>query len=119
VNDLKKDLTEALKNATHIRGLKDNEHVTIVVQGTGSERLVRRRNIGKKGEAGEDVFAFAFPAPGAGPRSMMTLRAKKSDIDAFAKGKLELDDFGKKVSSAVYQTPGSNAGGATEVRLRQ
>jgi hypothetical protein len=118
VDDLKKDLAEALKNATHIRGLKDNEHVTIVVQGTGSERLMRRRNIGKKGEVGEDVFAFAFPAPGAGPRSVMTLRAKKSDIDAFAKGKTELDDFRKKIAVAVYQTPGSNNAGVSEIRLR-
>ena len=32
----------------------------------------------------------------------MTVRAKKSDIDAFAKGDLKLDDFQKRVASATY-----------------
>jgi hypothetical protein len=41
----------------------------------------------------------------------MTLRAKKSDIDSFAKGKTDLDDFRKKVSTAIYQAPGGGAGG--------
>jgi hypothetical protein len=123
VEELKKDLSEALKNATHIRGLKDNEHVTIVVQGSGSDHTIRRaRTAGpKKGEVSEDVFAFAF-APGGGARSVMTLRAKKSDIDAFAKGKIELDDFRKKVSTAVYQIPGGGAAAAAtggEMRLRR
>lgn len=118
VEALKKDLCESLKNATHIRGLKDNEHVTIVVQGPGSERRVQRsRNVGvRKTEVTEDVFAFALPVPGGGPRSVMTLRAKKSDIDAFAKGKTELDDFRKKVSIAVYQTPSGAATGAGEAK---
>jgi len=122
VEGLKKDFTEALKNATHIRGLKDNEHVTIVVQGPGSEGGVRRARtvIPKKGQVREDVFDYAFAGPGVGPRSVMTLRAKKSDIDAFAKGKTDLDDFRKKVSVAVYQTPGGGNGGqVNEVRLRQ
>jgi hypothetical protein len=118
VDALKKDLTEALKNATHIRGLKDNENVTVVVQGPGSDQQVQRaRSVGpKKAEVREDVFAYAFSVPGGGARSVMTLRAKKSDIDAFAKGKTELDDFRKKVSIAVYQTPGPAAGGGAEAR---
>ena len=124
VEALKKDLSEALKNATHIRGLKDNEHVTIVVQGAGSDHSIRRaRTVGpKKGELSEDVFAFAFAPGGGGPRSVMTLRAKKSDIDAFAKGKTDLDDFRKKISTAVYQTPGGGGGGeagSSEMRLRR
>lgn len=109
VEDLKKDLSEALKNATHIRGLKDNETVTVVVQGAGSGSVQRARIAGPKGDAETDVFAFAFaPGSGGGPRSVMTLRAKKSDIDAFAKGKTELDEFRKKVSIATYQAPAAD-----------
>lgn len=121
VEALKKDLIEALKNATHIRGLKDSENVTVVVQGPGSDQHVQRtRAVGpKKGEIREDVFSYAFSVPGAGPRSVMTLRAKKSDIDAFAKGKTELDDFRKKVSVAVYQTPGGGGSDGAEMRLRR
>jgi hypothetical protein len=32
----------------------------------------------------------------------MTLRVKKADIDAFAKGKLDAQEFSKKVSAQVY-----------------
>ena len=32
----------------------------------------------------------------------MTLRAKKSDIDSYAKGAIDLDQFKKKVAVATY-----------------
>lgn len=115
IEALKKDLTEALKNASHIRGLKDNETVTVVVQGPGTGSLLRSRAVGSKGEIESDLFAFAYTPGGGGPRSIMTLRAKKADIDAFAKGRTELDDFRRKVSVATYQTPG---GGGEPARLR-
>jgi hypothetical protein len=117
VEELKKDLTEALKNATHIRGLKNDDHVTIVVQGAGSNANVGHVfKYGTKGELEQsDVFGLAGAGTGGG-RSVMTLRAKKSDIDAFAKGKTELDDFRKKVSISVYQTPGGGSGSALMMR---
>jgi hypothetical protein len=119
VEELQKDLTEALKNATHIRGLKENENVTIVIQGVGSERVHRARAMSPKGEFNGDVFAYAFSGNSGGPRSVMTLRAKKSDIDAFAKNQTDLDDFRKKVSVAVYQAAApSSGGGEGGLRLR-
>jgi hypothetical protein len=118
VEELKKDLSEALKNATHIRSLKDNESVTIVVQGPGIDNNVQRTiKVGPKGEFFEgDVFTYGFAGPGGGARSVMTLRAKKSDIDSFAQGKTELDDFRKAVSVTTYQTPGG-AGLASTTRF--
>jgi hypothetical protein len=112
VEALKKDLAEALKNATHIRGLKENEYVTVVVQGPGNDsNAFRAVKVGPKGEFESDVFSYAFAGPGGGARSVMTLRARKSDIDAFAQGKTELDDFRKTVSVATYQTLGSSGSG--------
>lgn len=32
----------------------------------------------------------------------MTIRARKSDIDAFAKGKINLDEFRKKAVITIY-----------------
>jgi hypothetical protein len=117
VEELKKDLSEALKNASHIRGLKDNDYVTIVVQGAGSNSSAHRsRTVSPKGDSASDLFAYSFSFPGSGPHSTMTLRAKKSDIDAFAKGRTELDDFRKKVSIAVYQAPSSAASEAMQLR---
>jgi hypothetical protein len=112
VEDLKKDLSEALKNATHIRGLKDNEYVTVVVQGPGNDNNVHRAiKVGPKGEFESDVFSYAFAGPGGGSHSVMTLRARKGDIDAFAQGKTQLDDFRKTVSITTYQTPGGSGPG--------
>ena len=43
--------------------------------------------------------------------SIMTIRVKKSDVDAFAKGKLNADEFRKKAKSATYAADvGSGSG---------
>ena len=39
----------------------------------------------------------------------MTIRVKKSDVDAFAQGKLSPDEFRDKASIATY--PGNTGGG--------
>jgi hypothetical protein len=51
-----------------------------------------------------------WPARG----SILTIRVKKSDVDAFAKGKLDLDQFRKKASMTIY--PGGGDGGFTVQR---
>jgi hypothetical protein len=124
---LKKSVIDSLKNASNIRGLKDNEMVTVVFQGAGGPgawisaggggggsgggagggagsgnfRLERNNKPGKM-----DIFAFAGPDQRRGPRNLLTLRAKKSDIDAFSKGKLDEDEFRKKVTVSSYKSSG-------------
>jgi hypothetical protein len=49
------------------------------------------------GEFHSAVEVHAAAAEPAAAQSTLTIRAKKSDIDSFAKGKLEPDDFRKKV----------------------
>ncbi len=111
---LKTSLTEALKNATHIRGVKENEFVTIVVQGPINEGAGWRSRAGTgKGEARVDPFAIAGLGTFGGGRTTLTIRAKKSDIDACSKGKLDADDFRKKVLMAALQTGGAMEGGRT------
>jgi hypothetical protein len=39
---------------------------------------------------------------GAAGESVLTIHAKKSDIDAFAKGKINSDEFRKKASVLIY-----------------
>ena len=43
--------------------------------------------------------------------SILTIRAKKSDADLFAKGKLTPEDFRKKLSVTTYTGDGSGWGG--------
>lgn len=94
-------IIDALKNATHIRGLKADEFVTVVLQGSGDVlRLIQKRSGSNR--IIEEMQGFAGKAP-ARTSTVMTFRAKKSDADAFAKGKLDLEAFKKKVTVAAYR----------------
>ena len=118
VESLKEQLIDSLANATHIKGLKPDDQITLVVLGTPSSTRVVRREMraprgGARASAGggggnvarveAEVHSLEMNAASeaAAGQSTMTLRAKKSDIDSFAKGKLESDDFRKKVSVQV------------------
>jgi len=120
VDNLKSSLLESLKNATHIRVLKPNDFVTVVVQGA---EAIRVESVKRK----PTTTALAKPSPapadsdskaaGAAPskvvvkssrsrsslgETVMTIRVKKSDADAFAQGKLDLDTFRKKAAIQTY-----------------
>ena len=106
VEDLKEGLLEALKNATNIRNLKEDESITICVFGgvsgaPGKPRAVLRRAPGEQDADREDVVWDLSDGPSA-RGTIMTIRVKKSDADAFAKGRLTLDDFRKKASITTY-----------------
>jgi hypothetical protein len=94
VENLQKNLAQALKNAAHIRALQKDEFVTIVVSARSPSgtriptRTVRR--------AGPETPVPAQPRP---PR--LTMRAKKSDIEAFQKDKLTLEEFRKKLTVSI------------------
>lgn len=127
---LKESLLEALKNASNIRNLKPGEFITVVV--IGADNSPRARAVFKRTDANADAKDFGYAVreetrgfggvgggfattaarpgaatiirsmTGAGGETVMTLRAKKSDVDAFAKGDLKLEDFQKKVSVVTY-----------------
>jgi hypothetical protein len=92
IEQMKQRLTEALKNAAYIRQLKTDDNVTIVLMGRGQ----RPKAIGAK-QAG--VEGSAPPKPSG---SKMILRARVSDVEAFQKEKMSLEDFRKKVTAIVY-----------------
>ncbi|HXG46178.1 MAG TPA: hypothetical protein VNO52_01015 [Methylomirabilota bacterium] len=118
VTELKETLIGALENATHMRHLKPEEFVTVLVSGGGGgreavERRVtglRRSSAGATG-AGEGArppeaitsrrvdLVRSTSAPG---ETTMILRVKKSDVDAFAANKLTKDEFAKAVSVLTY-----------------
>ena len=114
VNRLKDALLEALKNATNIRNLKPNDSVTVCVFGGAIPGALRFAATAKRtlaaGEEPEEPRPWpALPGqPYRGPAggTMMTIRVKKTDVDDFAKGKLNLDEFHKKAKISNY------AGGA-------
>ncbi len=107
VEDLKESLLVALKNATNIRNLKSEETLTVCILGgasVGPRKARTAKASGKRAPDAPDVDVVlsdrddGVPARG----TIMTIRVKKSDADAFAKGRLNLDDFRKKAAIATY-----------------
>jgi hypothetical protein len=111
IDALKKNLIDSLKNAANIRGLKDNETITIVVQGpAGRGYAVANGNVRVQHIPGNvEAFTFNNAEPRRTPKTLLTLRAKKGDINEFATGKIDAEQFRKKVSVSTYQSGGDAA----------
>jgi hypothetical protein len=106
---LKNELVGVLKNAANIRGLKSEEFVNIAVFGPASS--VRISAPVKAGDAGGkySVNAIGYVSiSGAGKGTVLTLRAKKTDIDAVASGKLDANAFKAKVTVTTYFGSGAS-----------
>jgi hypothetical protein len=105
VEGLKKGLIEALKNAANIRDIRPEESVTIAViggrAGSGSTRVKHVSRAGGNVRKPE-VHTMMEDNRGPARESTMIIRVKKSDVDAFAKGGIDLDQFQKRISVATY-----------------
>ena len=109
VQDLQKTLIKTLKHAANIRGLKTDEWVTILVRSSAPAAIITStivtRSSGEKSPAASNVrtSTAALPAETApGQATFLTIRAKKSDIDSFAKNQLDYDKFSQRVSVLTY-----------------
>lgn len=110
VEELKKSILEALKQAGHIRALKADDSLTVVVQG-GSGGGFGPMEVGVEMRTTTSSSAGGPPrtetfvnrsSSGDVPRSgTLTVRAKKSDAEDFAKGKLTAEQFAKKALVTV------------------
>jgi hypothetical protein len=101
VEALEKSLIEALKNASHIRALEGDQFVSIAVTGGRASTTVAVAIVDTTGE--NNSLELPPSKTVVSPRpSTLHIRAKKSDIDAFASDKLSLEEFRKKVTVNVY-----------------
>ncbi len=108
VEELTLDMLRALKNATHIRGLKPEEFVTVVIQGEESVRGEKWATPGKNGKSSSSK------GDSRRGETVMTIRVKLADIEAFDSGKLDLPAFRKKATIQTYFRRGdSSVGTAT------
>jgi len=110
VDDLKEALLGALKNARNIRSLRPNDAITICVSG-GPGGDVQRKSVVRVGEGDgdekletvtEEVAVFKGEGRATAGGSVLTLRVKKSDADAFAAGELDLPALEKRAKIALY-----------------
>jgi hypothetical protein len=104
VEELKTALLETLKNATHIRTLKPDEWITVAVMGSESMSLEKPAANQKVEPRVAGKVSKSKTATSHG-ESTLTIRVKKSDVDDFAKGKLDLDQFQKRARTMAYLRP--------------
>ena len=111
VEKLKRSLLEALKNAANLRHLKPDETITIVVTGGNTSGIFRVLTM-KRDRQNKNELSVAEPETrhsGAPGQSVMTIRVKKADVDAYAAGKLSFEEFSAKASTLNYGGSGKLA----------
>lgn len=113
VEELTAGILESLKNAINIRNLKSDEFVTVAV--LGAEANPARAVVEKeeRGEDGKEKRKTRIEHTSGRGESTMTIRVKKSDIDDFAKGKLNMEAFRKKAKILAYLRPSDASGKMT------
>ena len=122
VKELKETLIKTLKHAANIRNLKPDESVILTVIGKAGQSGTRtttrsygRSRLGSSISRGRSSIRVRG-APGVPTvaasllPTVLTIRAKKSDIDAFAKGQLTFDQFRQKTQLLSYSYLGENIG---------
>jgi hypothetical protein len=122
---LKTELTKVLRHASNIRNMKAEEWVVISVTGEdhSDEGLAYimaytiTPHLSEEGQVGLEVRVDGREVSDANevggyylrlrsPRScVLTLRAKKSDVDAFGKGELNYEEFNQRVESSLVEIP--------------
>jgi hypothetical protein len=95
VENLKTTLVKTLKHAANIRILKPDESVILTVTGSGESgggitAIATTKIVGHEDHNTRIVEELA---PGGLSTTMLVIRAKKSDIDGFAKAELDFDQF--------------------------
>jgi hypothetical protein len=111
VEDLKETLIKTLKHAANIRALKPDESVILTVIGKAGQSATSA--IERLYEEGKSRYIITTSRAGTGFSSpaVLTIRAKKADIDAFAKGTLIFNQFSQKTLLLSYSYLGENVGG--------
>jgi len=108
VEELKKRVLAALKNAGHIRKLKADDTITVVIQGPGAAAdKTAKPGADSELDLDSDPFSsgFAAPAPAgstATSTAKLIVRVRKADAESFENGKMDLDDFRKKTAVMLY-----------------
>lgn len=117
VEQLKTTLIKSLKHAANIHNLKPDESVIISVRGCAPAVVVRETVVEETNGRGPDRTlssrsvstsrrvphqkVMSVKKDSATP-AVLTIRAKKSDIDTFSKGEISADQFRQKVRVHTY-----------------
>jgi hypothetical protein len=99
IEEFRNSVIESLRNASNIRNLKENDWITVIIQGRETPDHDGFMGFDARGVERDRVL---FPPPDEGQESTVVVRVRKSDVDDFAKKKGGLEEFKRKVSIATY-----------------
>lgn len=114
VAGLKRELIEVLKHASNLRHVSDGEQVVVTVTstagaGAGARNVMRiekekieRRYGSRSTGSSQPLVVEVHEERRGGPGTTLVLRVKKADADAYAAGKLEHEEFAKRVRVTTY-----------------
>jgi len=117
VENLKTTLIKSLKHAVNIRNLKPDESVILTVTGSGEftgTKIITATVSGdnqqvivqEKSADGKTTMRIvngkALDDIGLSSPTVLVIRVKRSEIDAFAKGELDFDKFRERVQIITY-----------------
>ncbi len=117
VKNLKSTLIKALVHTANIRGLKPNESVILTVTGSGVssniDKIVMNKNNQLLLHTKDRNIVQILGSPslsdlGISSSTVLTIRAKKSYIDALAQKKIDFDEFEEKIQLISYPRLGEN-----------
>lgn len=105
VEDLKTNLIKTLKHATNIRGLEPEQLVILTIIGSGNQSdnmyteyyTYGRGSGARAGRGSRRTVTVPDVEEDSLLPTVLTICAKKSDIDAFAKGQLDYDQFLQRI----------------------
>jgi len=106
VAGLRKRLAETFRHAANLKSVKAGEQIVVQVVGKAS-----RHTSGNPPPRMDPLLARRYglhpdapTSPTDGPTiATLTLRAKRSDVDAFAAGRLSAEEFGKKLTGSTRE----------------
>jgi hypothetical protein len=106
VDELKENILKALKNASNIQNLQGEQTLTVVVSGgpanPPSRTIVARKGGGQSASLGRMEKDLTMRNGPGDDDTTMTVKVKKSDIDALAKNTLTQEEFAKRAKVAIY-----------------
>ena len=103
VEDLKRGLLDALKNASNLRHVGADEQIVVAVSSSGGSSMqVRTVQIDRGGRSSGTAVSKVDAGKGTMPGSTLVIRIKKGDADDFAAGKLDQAGFAERAKIAIY-----------------
>jgi hypothetical protein len=105
VEELKETLIKTLKHAKNIRALKADESVILTIVG----KTIQSITVVTGEYAGDAIFSTVpeMIQTGSSP-TILTIRAKKSDIDAYANDELSFEQFSRQIQVLTYSLLGES-----------